>query len=150
MGFSCFQFGKNDCRLLCGSLGVFFGTKKSIKIFRNSLLCIFRKLGFLKLERGAAQLRLHSIAITNCTIVFSRRFMKWNTTTRVTLFFNPHELAKIVLQNFYKILWCQIEPIGLANWIKTVFPRNIQHRARLKGPPFSFFLHWETFVSKKC
>ena len=30
-------------------------------------------------------------------------------------FFNPHELTKIFLQKFYEILWCQIEPFGIAN-----------------------------------
>ena len=36
----------------------------------------------------------------------------------------------------------QIVPVGSGNWTKNVFlffSRNIQYRARLKGPPFSFF-----------
>ena len=33
------------------------------------------------------------------SMIFSRRFMKWNATI-IVAFFNPHELTKIVLQNF--------------------------------------------------
>ena len=49
--------------------------------------------------------------------VFSRRFMKWNATIIVAFrfFFNPHELTKIVLQKFFKILLQQIALFGLAN-----------------------------------
>ena len=63
-------------------------------------------------------------------------------------FFNPHELTKIVLQKFYKILLHQIALFGLANWTKKVFPvfpRNIPYPARPKGPPSNFFQHCETF-----
>ena len=75
------------------------------------------------------------------SLSFSRRFMKCNATIIVT-FFNPHQLTKIVPQKFYEILTCQIELFRLADWTKKVFPvipRNIQYRARLKVPPFSFF-----------
>ena len=78
--------------------------------------------------------------------------MKWNATIIVTLFFYPHELIKIVLQKFYKILLHQNALFGLANWTKKVFPvfpRNIPYRARPKTPPFHFFRHCETFFSKK-
>ena len=78
--------------------------------------------------------------------------MKWNATIIVTLFFYPHELTKIVLQKFYKILLHQNALFGLANWTKKVFPvfpRNIPYRARPKTPPFHFFRHCETFFSKK-
>ena len=74
--------------------------------------------------------------------IFSRRVMKWNATNIVTLFFYPHELTKIVLQKFYKILLHQNALFGLANWTKKVFlvfPRNIPYRARPKTPPFIFF-----------
>ena len=74
--------------------------------------------------------------------IFSRRFMKWNATIIVTFFFYPHELTKIVLQKFYKILLHQNALFGLANWTKMVlpvFPRNIPNRARPKSPPFQFF-----------
>ena len=67
--------------------------------------------------------------------------MKWNATIIVTLFFfYPHELTKIVLQKFYKILLHQNALFGLANWTKKVFPvfpRNIPYRARPKT--LSFF-----------
>ena len=79
--------------------------------------------------------------------------MKWNATIIVTLFFNPHELTKIVLQKFYKDLWSQIASFGLAIWTIKVFPlftRNIPFRERLKrSPPYSFFRHCETFFPKK-
>ena len=69
--------------------------------------------------------------------------MKWNATIIVTLFFfYPHELTKIVLQKFYKILLHQNVLFGLANWTKMVLPvfsRNIPNRARPKSPPFQFF-----------
>ena len=84
----------------------------------------------------------------NATIIvaflfFSRRFMKWNATNLVAFrfFFNPHELTKIALQKFYKILLHQIALFGLANWTRKVFPvfpRNIPYPARPKGP-FQFF-----------
>ena len=86
------------------------------------------------------------------SIIFSRRFMKWNATIIVTLFFYPHELTKIVLQKFYKILLHQNALFGLANWTKkvfSVFPRNIPYRARPKTPPFHFFRHCETFLFEK-
>ena len=57
-------------------------------------------------------------------------------------FFYPHELTKIVLQKFYKILLHQNALFGLANSTKMVlpvFPRNIPNRARPKSPPFQFF-----------
>ena len=85
--------------------------------------------------------------------VFSRRFMKSNATIIVTLFFYPHELTKIVLQKFYKILLHQNALFGLANWTKKVFPvfpRNIPYRARPKTPPFHFFSAlWDFFFEKK-
>ena len=68
--------------------------------------------------------------------------MKWNATIIVAFFFNPHELTKIVLQKFYKILLHQIALFGLANWTKKVFPvfpRNIPYPARPKGPPSIYF-----------
>ena len=77
--------------------------------------------------------------------------MKWNATIIVTLFFCPHELTKIVLQKFYKILLHQIALFGLANWTKKVFPvfpRNIPYRARPKAPPFNFFSALRDFFSK--
>ena len=52
------------------------------------------------------------------------------------------------LTKFYQILWCQIAPVGLANWAKKVFPRNIPYRERPKGPSFNFFRHCETFFGK--
>ena len=79
--------------------------------------------------------------------------MKWNATIIMTLFFfYPHELTKIVLQKFYKILLHQNALFGLANWTKKVFPvfpRNKPYRARPKTPPFHFFRHCETFFRKK-
>ena len=62
------------------------------------------------------------------------------------------ELTTLVLQKFYEILWCEIEPFRLANWTKKVFPvfpRNIQYRARLKSPLFHFFRHCETFFLQR-
>ena len=74
--------------------------------------------------------------------VFSRRFMKWSATIIVAfLFFNPHELTKIVLQKFYKILLHQIALFGLANWTKKVFPvfpRNTIP-GETKGSPLPIF-----------
>ena len=68
-------------------------------------------------------------------------------------FSRPHELTKIVLQKFYKIILHQIAPFGLANWTKKVFPvfpRNIPYRARPKGPPFQFYSAlWDFFSGKK-
>ena len=53
-------------------------------------------------------------------------------------FFNPHELAKIVLQKLYGRLWCQIEPIGLAN--KKVFPFFlVTYNTGRDNPPFSSY-----------
>ena len=86
---------------------------------------------------------------------YSLALMKWNATIIVTfqsaLHEVIHELTKIVLQKFfYEVLWCQIEPFRLANWTKKVlpvFPRNMQYRARLKGPPFSFLALWDFFRS---
>ena len=78
--------------------------------------------------------------------------MKWNATIIVTLFFYPHELTKIVLQKFYKILLHQIALFGLANRTKKVFPvfpRNIPYRARPKTPPFHFFGTARLFFRKK-
>ena len=78
--------------------------------------------------------------------------MKWNATIIVTFFFYPHELTKIVLQKFYKILLHQNALFGLANWTKkvfSVFPRNIPYRARPKTPLFHFFRHCETFLFEK-
>ena len=73
---------------------------------------------------------------------FSRRFMKWNATIIVTrTFIQSKRTDQNSSTKLYEILWCQIEPFGLANWTKKVFPlfpHNIQYRARLKGPPFSF------------
>ena len=77
--------------------------------------------------------------------------MKWNATIVVTLFFNPHELTKMVLKKFYELLWCQTETFGLTSWTKTVFyvfPRNIQYKERLKGPPFQIFLALRLFLKK--
>ena len=92
----------------------------------------------------------------NATIIvtlFSRRFMKWNATIIVTLFsFYPHELTKIVLQKFYKILLHQNALFGLANWTKKVFPvfpRNIPYRVRPKTPPFHFFFGTARLFRKK-
>ena len=59
-----------------------------------------------------------------------------------SFFFYPHELTKIVLQKFYKILLHQNALFGLANWtemVLPVFPRIIPNRARPKSPPFQFF-----------
>ena len=56
-------------------------------------------------------------------------------------FFAIHTYWRNSSTNSYKDLWCQIEPFGLANWTTKVFSvsrRNIQYRARLKGPPFQF------------
>ena len=48
---------------------------------------------------------------------------------------------------FYKILrHYNVVPVG--KWIKNVFPRNIQYRAKLKDPPFSFLAVCD-FLSKK-
>ena len=108
--------------------------------------------------------KANSLVFRSCSVKFhaqnycavllvSRRFMKWNATTIVTLFFSyPHELTKIVLQKFYKILLHQNALFGLANWTKKVFPvfpRNIPYRARPKTSPFDFFRHCETFFRKK-
>ena len=48
------------------------------------------------------------------------------------IFFNPHELTKIVLKSRF-----------------STFFRNIQNRERLKGPPFSFFPVFWPFFEKK-
>ena len=73
---------------------------------------------------------------------FSRRFMKCNATFIVTLFFLSTQTDQNSSQKFYKILWCQIAPFGLANWTKMVLPvltPNIPYRARPKSPTFQFF-----------
>ena len=67
-------------------------------------------------------------------------------------FFYPHELTKIVLQKFYKILLHQNALFGLANWTKKVFPvfpRNIPYRARPKTPPFHFVSALRDFFFRK-
>ena len=48
--------------------------------------------------------------------------LKMTETPTDSFFFNPYELTKIVLQKFYQFLWRQIEPFGIANSIKKVFP----------------------------
>ena len=57
--------------------------------------------------------------------------MKWNATNTSDFFFNPHdELTKIV-QMFYEILWCQIEPFGTRNW--TINIKGVAIVAQLLG-----------------
>ena len=64
-------------------------------------------------------------------------------------FFDTLEVTKIVLpkvlQNFEKTPNCTCWPKELN---QKGFPRNIQYRRRLKGPPFQFFRHCETFFIK--
>ena len=50
-----------------------------------------------------------------------------------------------VLQNFKLYLLAQKTELKRFSF----FPRNIQYRARLKGPPFTFFRHCATFFDKK-
>ena len=83
--------------------------------------------------------------------LFSRRFMKWSATI-IGTFFQSTRTDQNSSWEFYKISWCQIEPFGLGNWTKKVFPffqRNIQYRARPKGPPFQFFSALCDFFPKK-
>ena len=50
-----------------------------------------------------------------------------------------------------KTLSCQVLPFGPRNLTKRFVPfyqRNIQYRARLKGPLLQFFRHCETFFRK--
>ena len=55
-----------------------------------------------------------------------------------THFFQPGVLQK-----------CTCWPRELTQKGISFFPLNIQHRARLRGPPFSFFHHCETFFETK-
>ena len=70
------------------------------------------------------------------------------------IFLSIHLKRPKQFYKFFKIQWCQTEPVGLANRIKNVFPLfpgNIQYRARLKGPTFEFFGivgHWHFFPTK--
>ena len=86
--------------------------------------------------------------------ISSRRFMKWNATNIVTLFSKhtnwPKYLYK-VLRNFMVSNWT-ISPSELHQelFFFPFFPRNIQYRGRLKGPPFSFFGTVRLFLNKKC
>ena len=103
----------------------------------------WRQMNYLAKFSQSGQFFLNKGITLNGTLfvkfwVFSRRFMKWNATIIVT-FYSRKKTKK---RKFYEILWSQIESFGLANWTKKVFslfPRNIQYRERLKGPPFSFF-----------
>ena len=62
----------------------------------------------------------------------SRRFLKWNATIIMTLFFSIHtNFSKIVLQKFYEILWCQTELVGTSSWIIKAAPFfSVRHNAR--------------------
>ena len=81
--------------------------------------------------------------------------MKWNATIIVTLFFfYPHELTKIVLQKFYKILLHQNALFGLANWTKKpkrffLFFRVTYHTGRDQRLPLSFFSALRDFFFEK-
>ena len=88
---------------------------------------------------------------SNNRICFSRRFMKWNATIIVTLFFNPHELAKIVLRSYTKFYGVKgaTWPSELNQKAFSFFSRNIQYRKRLKGPPIQFFSALRDCFSKK-
>ena len=70
----------------------------------------------------------------------------------VSVFFDTPEVTKIVLpkvlQNFRVLQNCTCWPRELNQKGFSFFPRNIQYRARLKGPPFSFF-GIVTFFRKK-
>ena len=81
---------------------------------------------------------------------FSRRFMKWNATIIKTFF----KSTRTDQNGSSQVLWWQIAPFGLASWTKKGFPRNIQYRARLKGPLFNFYaIVWrfsKNFLSSKA
>ena len=73
----------------------------------------------------------------------------------VTLFFQStradQNSMKTADTKFYEILWCQIEPFGLANRIKkvcTLFPRSTIP-GEAEGLPLSFFLTLSDFFSEK-
>ena len=78
--------------------------------------------------------------------------MKRDNYSGFSFFFNPHELTKIVLQKFYKLLLHQIALCGLANWTKKVFPvfpRERPYTARPNGPPFQFFSALQDFFPER-
>ena len=84
--------------------------------------------------------------------VFSRRFMKWNTTIIMTaIFFNPHELTKIVLKNSTKYYCTKLHHLAERTEPKRffLFSRVTYHTRRdQRVPPFNFFRHCETFFRK--
>ena len=83
--------------------------------------------------------------------LFSRRFMKWSATI-IGTFFQSTRTDQNSSWEFYKISWCQIEPFGLGNWTKKVFPffsATYNTGRDQKVPPFSFFRHCATFFRKK-
>ena len=74
------------------------------------------------------------------TTIFSRRFMKWNATIIATLFQSTRtdrNSSSEVLRNMVSnwTIW----PSELNQKGFSFFSRNIPYRARLKGPPSSFF-----------
>ena len=85
--------------------------------------------------------------------IFSRRFSQEKSRLKswlfVSVFSRPPEVTKIVLpnvlQNFEKTPNCTCWPKELN---QNGFPRNIQYRARPKGPPFRFFLALCDFFQK--
>ena len=66
------------------------------------------------------------------------------------LVFNPHELAKIVLESSTKFYGVELNhlPSELNQKGFSVLSRNIQYQARLKGPLPVFFRHCGTFFEK--
>ena len=87
-------------------------------------------------EQGCLKINVKPIIVN--TIISCRLI-------NATLFFNPHELTKKVLQNFMG----RIISFDQGNWTITVVPffqHNIQNRTRLKGPAFRLFSAlWDLF-----
>ena len=108
------------------------GPEKSKKIFQRgpNILTSSNKLSS-KLKKNFCCIFL----------LFSRRFMTWNETTLMTLFFQSTQTDQNSSWKFYEILWSQIESFGLANWTKKVF--------RAFDTLFVGLIHWvfETFMS---
>ena len=67
-----------------------------LEVFWPNLSIYCQCCGYFWCSVGIVQSNLSECVLS------SRRFMKWNATIIVTLFFNPHELTKIVLKSSRK------------------------------------------------
>ena len=122
-----------------------FAPRKLLKATAFSLLRIASLQGFRKLKIFENSFNYEVVAILSQVSFLVALFLRKESTIVMAFrqcFFDTPEVTKIVYRKFqvlknFKAPNCTCWPRELKQ--KSFFPRNIQYRARLKGPPFRFF-----------